>query len=275
MSHEALLAFQRAVVTELTGPAWLVTTPATMPPPLDGIDAERVALLARLTQGKRLDKIAKRMPATFRALGPELRVLVPLFAARHPMFSASGYRNALQFYRFLLRQSRSGRITPEWIIDLAACELAVAVVAQREDAEDCPPVDWSRATVVSVRRSRHALFLLSGHDVRSLLSGGGEGQAVERRTVPLAVVPEHGPGTTRILELEPSVFSWVRSLRSWQMLAADDVARDDIRELLGTLTSAGLVRLRVEPAVAGCVQEQAGEPARPATFSPTRLTMSP
>ena len=217
-----LLELQTALVDTLAGGRALHAP--TLPAVLAGVDPERVALMARLTQAKRLGKIGRTLHATFAVLGSELVALAEDFAREHPLRSARGYPNAMQFYRFVARR----RPGPPFVRDLALAELAVARAAQPRTTDAGPAGHVARARVASLIRL--------DHDVQPLLRGDDPATAaVVARPIRLAVAP--GPdGEPRVFELDPAVYGWVRRLRGWQPYDAGDGDA-----LLASLAAAGLV----------------------------------
>lgn len=239
MSRDALLRLQSALVDEIGAAHHLGQAPA-LPPELCGIDSQRLSLLARVTHAKRLGKIARVLPVTLSVLAPELPVLFPQFVDEHPMRHANGISNALQFCHFLRRRFRRRELRHAFVADLAACEYALALVSLREPASPRPPCDSDTRRPAFVRRAQHVAVLMCSHDVQALLATGtGEFDTVPLRSVNLAFVPSAGDAAPRVFELDPSVFAWLRGLRSWQ--PPGEYAN---LGLLATLCEAGVLECR-------------------------------
>jgi hypothetical protein len=252
MPRAALLQLQRALVDELGRESHLLRSCATLVPALQGLDVDRVALLARMTHAKRLGKIARVLPLTIAALAPDLQGLFPQFVARHPMRSANGVANALQFCRFVRRRVRQGKLRPAHAADLAACELAIAAVALRNPVGARMPAPSAERSPLAYRRARGAALRVCRYDVQALLqSGSAASTPVARRTLHLAFVPGFGDALPRIYEIDPAAFALLRGMGDWQRVVLEPGnARNAAQELLEQLTLAGILECRTD-----CVSE--------------------
>jgi len=241
MSRQALLALQQALVEDLTAAHHLGGTARGPETRLAGYDAERVALLARLTQSKRLGKIARVLPATFALLGPAVPALFPDFVEAHALRSANGYWNAVQFYRFLRRRQRRGLLAPAPAADLAACELAMASAARNSRSV----ARWPARGGVAIRRAAGSVLRTCAYDVRALLGAWQVAPpAAPVRRVHVGVAADAETGKAVVLELEPAAFALVRRLRQWQ--AVERAVVDDTASgaLLRRLVAVGLLDVR-------------------------------
>jgi hypothetical protein len=245
-----LLGFQRSVVKEVAGAHHLRGLARPLPVALRGVDSARLALLSRLTHAKRLGKIARLMPATFALLGGELRDLAPDFAAAHPPRSAKSLANARQFHRFLRARRKRGGLSRADVLDVAACEIAVATVSQQAGRPRRAPAAFPRSRALRMRRAPGCVFLVLARDVRPLLSfraGNGCGTnllpAAPTHPVHLVVVPNPSGYAPRLLQLEPALFEWLRASRRWRVVQSFPLPRGRGRAFLSRLASLGLLQI--------------------------------
>jgi hypothetical protein len=88
-------------------------------------DHPRVALAAQMMAGKRVAKCKTVLPATF-SIGKFQPSTLIEFTTTSPYRSADFFTNSLQFFIFLTRLNRRGRLTCKGLVDLCYAELAIA-----------------------------------------------------------------------------------------------------------------------------------------------------
>jgi hypothetical protein len=241
MQREELRALQTALVKQISGERHWQAAPS-FSDVLTGVDPDRLALMSRLTQAKRMGKIARLMPATLACLASELPHLIHSFGLQHPLRSARSYPNAVQFYRFLRRLSRTGSIGPEYLVDLAKYEVSVAAVSQRPTPAQVSSVNAAEADEVWIHRSPSAVFCVLRHDIQPLLQSGTV-FSVARRNVFLMIAADPSNKSVRVLEVASPVFDWVRSLQGQQIVRFQETG-DEGRCLLTQLAEVGVLELR-------------------------------
>jgi hypothetical protein len=190
---DELLALQEALVSTLSAPG-------AGQPELGGVDAGRLALVARLTRDKRIDKIRSLLPATFAALGERAASYELDFAARHPPLDAHAVVSALQFYRFLSRMPDG----PPYLRDLCFCELAMSSVGAHP-APASSPVPYPVEGAVEMRRRPEVRLRRCEHDIRPLLRS--RGGMVEKREVFLAIARPPGSSVGKVFDVGEGLFA--------------------------------------------------------------------
>jgi hypothetical protein len=233
---DGLLALQQDLLSTLAAPG------AGRPGPA-GIDADRLALVARLTHEKRIDKLRSLLPATFAALGERASAYALDFAEQHPPIDAHAVANALQFYRFLSR-AQDG---PPYLRDVCYCELAMSALGARP-----APVPSSVALpaegAVELRRRPEVRLRRCEHDIRPLLRarGGAADAAIDERAVFLVIARPPGSATGKVFDVEENLFALLSLLRRWHRLSPDDEWLTD-ETTCGSLTelcALGILQLR-------------------------------
>jgi hypothetical protein len=227
---DELLALQEALVSTLSAPGGGQPAPG-------GIDASRLALVARLTHDKRIDKIRSLLPATFAALGERAASYALDFAAQHPPLDAHAVVNALQFYRFLSRVPKG----PAYLRDLCFCELAMASLG-------APPtpslIAYPVEGAVEMRRHPAVRLRRCEYDIRPLLwSRGG---VVDKRAVFLVISRPPGSSAGKVFDVEESLFALLSLLRRWHRLSPGDEWLTDEKTFrsIGELCAFGILQLR-------------------------------
>ena len=131
---------------------------------LEGADAERLAKLtpaalnrhaASLTSKRSLD-LAKALPATAKALGPDFRALVRR-AIDGRGFSRNPCDDAGAFTALVAQEARARRIQPHGIADLARFELAALRASRLQWGVICRVFRRPPAAIVGA--SRHGLYI--------------------------------------------------------------------------------------------------------------------
>jgi hypothetical protein len=229
---DELLALQEALVSTLSAPGGGQPTP-------DGVDASRLALVARLTHDKRIDKICSLLPATFAALGVHAASYALDFAAQHPPLDAHAVVNALQFYRFLSRVPEG----PAYLRDLCFCELAMASLGARP-APAPSPVAYPVKGAVEMRRHPAVRLRRCDHDIRPLLRK--RGGVVDKRAVFLVISRPPGSSAGKVFDVEESLFALLSLLRRWHRLSPGDewLTEEKTFRSIGELCALGILQLR-------------------------------
>jgi hypothetical protein len=229
---DELLALQEALVSTLSAPSGGQPVPG-------GVDASRLALVARLTLDKRIDKIRTLLPATFTALGERAASYAQNFAAQHPPFDAHAIVNALQFYRFLSRVPEG----PAYLRDLCFCELAMASLGACPAPAPCP-VAYPVEGAVEMRRHPAVRLRRCEHDIRPLLQS--QGGVVDKRTVFLVISRPPDSPTGKVFEIEESLFAMLSILRHWHRLSPGDewLTDEETFRSIGELCALGILQLR-------------------------------
>lgn len=240
-SDEALLAFQRDLTATLAR--------GLRPRSIAGIDPDRLALMARLAQAKRLGKIARVLPATLGLVAQHAPQWLEKFGCECPLREARSYANGVQFFRFVSRRLRDAPLCPPFALDLARCEIALAAVAQRVRPAVPSGQDWSGVAML-LGRNRTTILRTVDHDVRELLQSRRAAPVrVEHRRVHLAIVPPGGGSSVgleaqpRVFELDRSVFQWVRTRREMQRVERASTSANGW-QLMERLAACGVLEAR-------------------------------
>src|SRR5712692_2774385 len=119
MTRDELLELQRELIAYLASPAAFERSNVPRPdlPLLSGPDPERLELVGVLAQGKRMSKVMRILPRTFRYVNPDVGAIAREFALHHLPRSAEAFANACQFYMFLRRTWRTTRPDPSFLPD--------------------------------------------------------------------------------------------------------------------------------------------------------------
>jgi hypothetical protein len=207
---DELLALQEALVSTLSAPDGGQLAPG-------GVDASRVALVARLTHAKRIDKIRGLLPATFAALGERADSYALDFAGQHPPLDAHAIVNALQFYRFLSRVPKG----LAYLRDLCFCELAMASLGARPaPAPPGGPIVYPVEGAVEMRRHPAVRLRRCEYDIRPLLRS--QGGLVDKRAVFLVICRPPGSSVGKVFDVKESLFALLSMLRRWHRLSPGD-----------------------------------------------------
>ena len=223
MSDISLLQRQRYLIAFLTTPdAYERGAGALVDyPGLEGLDAARLALLARLSLGKRMEKIEAVLPQTFLYLGDRLEGWTRAFATQYPPASPSRYDNAEQFHRFLVSRWRDEPPSPPYLPDIARFEMAFAKVRMcvGETTAVSPqlPEDGALPPGLQLRRAFCCELMHCRWDIRPLFDVTQAGTPT-RGDCFLAIAisdPVDGP---RVFKLPRDLFALLSTLDDWQPL---------------------------------------------------------
>jgi hypothetical protein len=249
MTRDELLALQRELITYLSTPAAFEQKNILGPDLslVSGLDPGRLELVGRLAQGKRMSKVMRILPRTFRHLDPDMGGMAREFALRHLPRSAEAFATACQFYMFLRRIWRTTRPDPSFLPDLAYCELALAGVARRAPITRNTVLAQAptfKGKALLIRRQQCIHYRRCEHNIRPLFDVRQENEAsiVRSPTCVLLTCPLPR-GAARVVTVDQDVFDIVVGLTSWTRFNIEDAicgpgaAIDLIRDLeaLGAL----------------------------------------
>ena len=142
-------------------------------PALQGIDPGVLRLQARFICNKRLEKIIAVFTRTLDILGADQRPILREFVEVSPPTNKSTLANAREFHEFLSARWRLKASEPAYLVDVAACELAMVEV--RNAVEDYERAASKRGPKRGIRRHRSIVPLRCAYDIRSSFdSGSGE-----------------------------------------------------------------------------------------------------
>jgi hypothetical protein len=232
MTPDELLALQRELITYLSMPAAFEQKSVlrTDLPLVSGLDRERLELLGRLAQGKRMSKVMRILPRTFRYLNPDVGAMAREFALRHLPRSAGAFATACQFYMFLRRIWRTTRPNPSFLPDLAYCELALAGVARRAPITRdtvLAQVSSFKGKALLIRRQRGIHYRRCEHNIQALFDVGQESEAgIVRSPTYVFFTCPLPRGTARVVTVDQDLFDIVVGLRSWKEFSIEDSVCD-------------------------------------------------
>jgi hypothetical protein len=189
---------------------------------------QNIALLARLAHSKRMEKIERVLPVVRQILGTDNWLVLSLgFARSEPPQAGSTISAAEQYCRFLHYVRHPIVDSKPYIVDLAACELAIAQVSQKAHDDhggmQRRPHDVDDVNVGSVFVCRHpsvALLRLRYNVVPLLAATGAEaGWPPLFETAPshtyLAIVGTAGSTGAELIKLDEEIFEFLSMLDSW------------------------------------------------------------
>jgi hypothetical protein len=211
-------------------------------PLLQGIDPGLLHLEARFSHEKRMEKIAGVFARTLALLGNQRTEIERAFADSCPPTAIGRLENARQFFAFLCGQWKQRAPDPEYLPDLAKCELAFAQARSRDatngDLDPDQAVRQSdRARPCTVRRGRGVVLLRCAYDIRIVLATGSGEPAPARRDLALAIAIPPDAREPAIVELEPAIFDLLAALDGWtdrRAFGATRKARAVLAELIGS-----------------------------------------
>ncbi len=210
-------------------------------PSLRRFDRRLLAIEARFSFEKRLAKIEAVFPHSFALIGKRRERLIHDFVASCPPAAIGRLENARQFYGFLSQSWGRGR-QPRYLLDVAACELAIATVRSGAAGEArCGSMVSTPSP--RIRRSPQVELLRLRHDVRPFFEHAAVATNPARRDLRLAVVAQSSGQDPAIYELAPAIFDLVQSFDSWVDWAAVGGMKD-ARELIADLIARGLVEMQ-------------------------------
>jgi hypothetical protein len=237
-----LLDRQSDLLHHLTGVAAIFDAGAdAVTPSLQRFNRRLLAIEARFSFEKRLSKIEAVFPSSFDLIGKRRERLIRDFVARCPPVAVGRLENARQFYEFLSRSWGRGR-QPRYLLDVAACELAIATV-RGSVAGDGRCDSMVSMPSLRIRRSPQVELLRLRYDVRPFFEHAAVTINPARRDLRLAVVAQSSSRDPAIFELAPAVFDLVQSFDTWVDWAAVGGMKD-ARELITDLVARGLVEMK-------------------------------
>ena len=253
MIRDELLAMQRELIAYLATPAAFERLNVSRHdlPAVSGFDLNRLELVGRLAQGKRMSKLLRILPRTFRYLNRDVGAIAREFAIRHPPRSAEAFPTACQFYMFLRRTWRTTPPEPSFLPDLAYCELALAGVARRLSIRQSGvlcKVHSFKGRALLIRRQRGIHYRHCEHNIQPLFTVRQESAASIVRlptfvflTCPLA------SGTARLATVDQDTFDIVVGLRNWTRSGLEDGEGDPgaIIDLFRGLEELGVLEVQL------------------------------
>jgi hypothetical protein len=210
----------------------------------DGFDRRLLDLEARLSHGKRLAKINSIFARTFKILGDATSVLVREFTDACRPDSIGGLDNARQFYGFLTARYNLEPAQPPYLLDVAACELALAEVraagarpmARRQEPREPAPNK-------TFRRPPGVILLRCAHAIQPIFEREADGLTPERRDTPLAIAMQVDRDQPSVQEIPAAVFELLASLDDFTDLTAFGTT-SELQRLTGALLEYGLIEGR-------------------------------
>jgi hypothetical protein len=207
---------------------------------LRDIDRGLLQLEARLSHGKRMDKIRGLFPRTFVIIGRDEAALMREFVEAYPPTDIGRLVNGRQFREFVVTRWQDRARRPRHLPDVAAIELAFAEVYALV-ADHRPDESLHRAPSGAIRRRRDIVLFRCAYDVRSIFADGGTAEPIERDT-PLAVTMADGADQPLVVEVQPEAFDLLAALDDWLHPAAfRDIG--DMSELVDALVAPGLLEV--------------------------------
>jgi hypothetical protein len=208
---------------------------------LHGIDIGLLRLEARFSHEKRMEKITAVFPRTFELLGSNEAGIIREFVEICPPLDISRLENARQFHDFLLGRSRRKALEPPYLLDVATCEFACALV--RLDVENQPPGKCNEAAARGTIRRRSGVILLRcGYDIRPIFEEGCRNAIPANRCTLLAITMPPGANQPGVFEVLPMVFDLLAALDDWTDPAAL-VPTPDLAELIRNLLEHRLIEV--------------------------------
>jgi hypothetical protein len=253
MIRDELLVRQRELIAYLATPAAFERLDVSRHdlPSVSGFDLNRLELVGRLAQGKRMSKLLRILPRTFRYLNGDVGGIAREFAILHPPRSAEAFATACQFYMFLRRTWRTTAPKPSFLPDLAYCELALAGVARRLPIRQSTilcKVPSFRGRALLIRRQRGIHYRRCEHNIQPLFTVRLEAAAriVRRPTFVLLTCPL-ASGTARLATVDQDVFDIVVGLRNWTRCSLEDGVGDPraVIDLFRGLEELGVIEVQL------------------------------
>jgi len=209
-----VIALRQAPLARAVTRPW----PSGDDPVLAGFDPAGLALLARLTVAKRLEKIALALPVTARLLGLRFEDVGSAFVAASPPADPTRLAGATAFVAFLAAMPENG--LPPWLLDTAEFELAFLLARLQGDDRPAPTPSGT-----AVRRRPATVLRAFDWDVLPLFGAGAPPGSVERAPLFVASVGNAREATPRVYALVPEVFALAASLDDWQPVETLPTAR--------------------------------------------------
>lgn len=242
-----MLARQRNLLSYLTDPSRFENDANAAEPDdtFAGLPLDRLRLIGSLSLAKRLDKIRAVLPKTW-SLVNQMPGFVEEFASCHPPKSLSRLENSEQFCHYLYERLMLGALSPSFVFDIAAFELAVAHLRNRDPSGETDiTVRQLLPAGVLVRRSRHIELLRCAHDIRCVVGKNPSDVAPMARDVYLALVSTTHATGFRALELTRDTFTLLNGMSNWRRLTELNDADDRLGAgIISMLQKNGLIELR-------------------------------
>jgi hypothetical protein len=205
-----------------------------------GIDRGLLHLEAKFSHQKRMEKIKAVLPRTLEHMGTRREAIVRDFAAACRPTGIGRLENARQFHDFLHACWREQAPAPSYLPDLAAFEIAYAVVqTMSSDGSQTAPDGRPGA----VRRHPGVVLLRGIYDIRPILEQEGAEAALERRETCLALTMPADSARPVVQALLPELFALLDLLDHF---APREVFDDmpDADSVIDDLAASGLVEVR-------------------------------
>jgi uncharacterized protein len=246
LPQATLLQRQIALCDYLTSGAAIseAKIPRSLPPPLQGMNPAQLALEARFSHEKRIEKIAGILPRTFDRLGDARAALLRRFAEVCPPSTIGRIENARQFCDFLSSREWRRDFPFAYLPDLAALELALATVCANHQGDGRPcdmhPPPRGDADGKRMRRAQGVVLLRCTHDIRAILEMDSAAPPT-RKDTPLIVAKPAGNTEPLIFDVPAPVFTLLATLDEWTEQPASQEASAFLAELAdrGVLEIAG------------------------------------
>jgi hypothetical protein len=196
-----------------------------------------------------MDKIAGVFARTLAVLDDQRTAIEHAFAETCPPTAIGRLENAQQFYDFLRGEWQQRTPDPEYLPDVAKCELAFAQARGRAGrsgdlGRDQPVRQANRVRFGAVRRDRGAVLLRCAYDIRVLFGTGAAEPGPARRDLGLAITTPSGVREPIIFELEPAIFELLAGLDDWTDRRAFGATRK-AKQVVAELVCGGLLEERL------------------------------
>jgi hypothetical protein len=177
---------------------------------LCGLDLGLLHLEARFSHQKRMQKIEWVLTRTLELLGDRRASMICEFVDAVPPAGISWLENARQFHDFLkARWEREGP-QPAYLPDIAAYEIAYAMVRAGTTAASSPCAASIDDAPGAIRRYPGALLLRCAHDIRPLLEGSQDAPAPRELCLAVTMLP--GTDAPLVSELSRDLYELLEML---------------------------------------------------------------
>ncbi len=209
MANPSLHKRQLSVLRHLTNPRYFEGAPGD--PGVEGLDPDRLRLMGSLSLGKRIEKIRSALPRSFEYLAHDPRISIGAFVNQFPPETSTRSDNALQFTDYLHGVWCEEPPDPEFLPDLVALELAMAVASASEAEMRAPrrsPFPSGIPRLVPGTQLLRCRF-----DIRPLFDDSVERTAPIERNICLAVVMPVESENPRVFEVTRDVYAMLNRIR--------------------------------------------------------------
>jgi len=206
-----------------------------------GIESGLLDREARFSFDKRMGKVRAVLPLTVALIENNGIAVLQEFVEACPPKDIGQFANALQFSDFLRAHARRAPLAPPYVVDVAACELALARVRSRID--EPRPMAESCGRHGAIRRHPDAVFVSCTYDVRSVFEVTGEPSPPEERNTFVAVSIPQGAEAPQLFEMNAVLFDLLSSCHMWADLSVFG-ATGEREDLVHDLVNSGLVEVR-------------------------------